>query len=124
MSSITRNSFTNFYPQAGIVCGQIVQGATGLTVTLANQSGDTVQQGDVTLTRTGAGDYAIAVSNFMGPQSRYSVSVSVNTTATTADVRAQAGTISYSGRTLTTQIMTVIGGSAADCGVFFEIKAY
>ena len=124
MSAITRNSATLFMPPAGIVCGQLVQGSTGLTLTVANQSGDSIQQGDVTYTETGTGDYLLEISNFKGPQGKYNVAVSVNTTATTADIRAQAGAISYSGRTLSVQLMTVIGGVAADCGLFFEIKAY
>ncbi len=124
MSAITRNSATLFMPPAGIVCGQVVQGATGLTVTLANQSGDSIQQGDVTLTETGTGAYSIAVSNFKGPQGFYNVALTVNTTATTADIRVASGVPSYSGRTLTVPVLAVIGGVAADCGFFFEIKAY
>ncbi len=124
MSAITRNSQTLFMPTAGIVCGQLVQGSTGLTLSVANQSGDSLQQADVTYTETGTGDFLLAVTNFKGPAGKYNVSVSVNTTATTADIRAQVGAVSYSGRTLSVQLMTVIGGVAADCGLFFEIKAY
>lgn len=122
MSSITRNSLTNLLPQAGIVCFQTVQSGSGATLTLANQSGNTMFQDDVTLTRNSIGNYSLVVSDFSGPQGAFNVSLTVNTT--TAGNSVQCGAPSYSGRILTVPILTFTAGVAADCGVFGTVMAY
>lgn len=63
---IQNNSFTRFYPNAGLVMGVCTM--VGGTPALSKLSGNAIDDAQVSVVDTGTGLATISVTNFKGPQ--------------------------------------------------------
>ncbi len=114
----TRNSLTQYVPDAGYVSGLLTPGASP-TVTLL--SGFNADQGCVSVTRGGVGVYTITVKQFLGANG---VALGRGT-PTLSGVMVATSTGTYSGNAMSMQFGIMDNaGSYSDTAINFEIRAY
>lgn len=120
------NALVRTATQIQCVRGRVVQGSSGVTVSLGSLTGNTLDdQTQCSLTRNGAGDYTLTIYNF-GSIDGASSCVALATVSTTGSgPTVQCPAASFSGSTATVPFLTFnSSASAADCSFNFEVQSY
>ena len=113
-----QNSFTSFYPSAGLTIGTVT--VTGGVPALGSLNGGQIARDLITIVDNGSGDFTISVKNFKGSRG-LALGFGAGKTIDTC-VNPQTGT--YSGDTLSMQFLIAAAGSASDTTFNFEIWAF
>ena len=117
MPGITRNSFTQGFPQWGFVAGSI----TGAASTPAFTGiGSSLAAGDISVTDNGTGDYSLVIANFQGNKG---TAYGFGNAQTLGNFVCPVA-YSYSGTTLTLRFkVSDAAGAAADDTINVQVWA-
>lgn len=120
MPAVGKNNYHFFLSYAGKLAGRVNVSAG--VPSLADLSGDELDQGEITIADNGVGDFTITIRNFRGPQSR----ANVQATPTAADVAVRVASKTYTAGTdnLVVQfVVRTISGTPAASDTGFEFVA-